>query len=80
MNISKSRRIIGLIILVLILSACNTNDQAINERGKIRIQALSDIDQAIQLMTLEEKAGQLIQAERSKLVILTSHVITSVQF
>jgi len=52
--------------LVLILSACNTNDQAINERGKIRIQALSDIDQAIQLMTLEEKAGQLIQAERSK--------------
>lgn len=54
-------------ILVLVLSACTTNNQTNNDRGKIIIKALSDIDQAIQLMTLEEKAGQLIQAERSKI-------------
>ena len=67
MQFSKSKRVITLVILVLILSACTTNNQTINDRGKISIKALSDIDQAIQLMTLEEKAGQLIQAERSKI-------------
>jgi len=34
------------------------------ERGKLSIKSLEDIDGAIALMTLEEKAGQLIQAER----------------
>ena len=67
MQVSKSKRRITLMILVLVLSACTTNNQTNNDRGKIIIKALSDIDQAIQLMTLEEKAGQLIQAERSKI-------------
>ncbi len=66
MRISKSKRLIT-IILVLILSACDINNQTDNDRGKIRIQTLADIEQAIQLMTLEEKAGQLIQAERSRI-------------
>lgn len=35
------------------------------DRGPIVIQSLEDIDSAIELMTLEEKAGQLIQAERA---------------
>ena len=38
--------------------------QESTERGKITITSLEDIDGAIGLMTLEEKAGQLIQAER----------------
>jgi beta-glucosidase len=63
MNMSK--RFISLIIIVLILSACDINNQSNNDRGKISIQSLSDIDQAIEVMTLEEKAGQLIQAERA---------------
>ena len=66
MRIIKSKRLIT-IILVLILSACDINNQVNNDRGKINIQTLADIDQAIQLMTLEEKAGQLIQAERSRI-------------
>ena len=67
MNINTSKRLISLIILVLILSACNTNNPSNNGRGKISIQVISDIDQAIQMMTLEEKAGQLIQAERANI-------------
>jgi beta-glucosidase len=67
MQVSKSKRVITLVILVLVLSACTTKNQTYNDRGKISIHTLSDIDQAIQLMTLEEKAGQLIQAERSKI-------------
>jgi beta-glucosidase len=63
MNMSK--RFISLIIIVLVLSACDINNQSNNDRGKISIQSLSDIDQAIEVMTLEEKAGQLIQAERA---------------
>ncbi len=40
-------------------------DEAIEEeRGQIVIKSLDDIDAAIAMMTLEEKAGQLIQAER----------------
>lgn len=35
------------------------------ERGPLKIQSLEDIDEAIMAMTLQEKAGQLIQAERS---------------
>lgn len=61
MNKNSVKRVISLIIVFLILSACSVN----NNRGRINIQSLSDIDQAIQEMTLEEKAGQLIQAERS---------------
>lgn len=34
------------------------------ERGKLIINSLEDIDGAIAIMTLEEKAGQIIQAER----------------
>jgi len=60
-----TKRFISLIILVLILSACDINNQSNNDRGKISIQSLADIDQAIEVMTLEEKAGQLIQAERA---------------
>lgn len=67
MQVSKSKRVITLVILVLVLSACTTKNQTYNDRGKISIHTLSDIDQAIQLMTLEEKAGHLIQAERSKI-------------
>lgn len=63
MQFIKSKGLFRFIILVLVLSACTSD----NGRGKIRIQSLSDIDQAIQAMTLEEKAGQLIQAERSKI-------------
>lgn len=61
MNKNNVKRVISLIIVFLFLSACSVN----NNRGRINIQSLSDIDQAIQEMTLEEKAGQLIQAERS---------------
>lgn len=40
-------------------------DEAVEEeRGQIVIKSLDDIDAAIAMMTLEEKAGQLIQAER----------------
>ena len=59
------KRIISLIITLLILSSCNSINPINNDRGRINIQSLADIDQAIQDMTLEEKAGQLIQAERS---------------
>jgi beta-glucosidase len=62
-----SKRFISLIILVLILSACDIINQTNNDRGKISIQSLADIDQAIEDMTLEEKAGQLIQAERASI-------------
>ena len=61
------KRIISLIITLLILSSCNSINPINNDRGRIKIQSLSDIDQAIQDMTLEEKAGQLIQAERSSI-------------
>lgn len=61
------KRIISLIITLLILSSCNSINPINNDRGRINIQSLSDIDQAIQDMTLEEKAGQLIQAERSSI-------------
>ena len=67
MQIIRSKGILTFIILVLVLSACTTYNQTNNGRGQIKIQSLSDIDQAIQSMTLEEKAGQLIQAERSKI-------------
>ena len=60
-------RIISLIITLLILSSCNSINPINKDRGRINIQSLSDIDQAIQDMTLEEKAGQLIQAERSSI-------------
>lgn len=66
-TINMSKRFISLIILVLILSACDINNQTSNDRGKISIQTLADIDQAIEVMTLEEKAGQLIQAERASI-------------
>jgi len=65
-----TKRIV-LLCMALLLSACTSNsiadtpNQTQNDRGKIIIRTLDDIDQAIQLMTLEEKAGQLIQAERS---------------
>lgn len=35
-----------------------------DERGRLSIKFIEDIDGAIALMTIEEKAGQLIQAER----------------
>ena len=63
------KRIISLMIALLILSSCDSINQINNDRGRINIQSLSDIDQAIQDMTLEEKAGQLIQAERSSISI-----------
>jgi beta-glucosidase len=53
--------------MVMVLGACDMNNQTNNDRGKISIKSLSDIEQAVQSMTLEEKAGQLIQAERASI-------------
>ncbi|MCK8060355.1 MULTISPECIES: glycoside hydrolase family 3 protein [unclassified Fusibacter] len=66
------------LIAVLLMGGCGTSEvedevvpvddetaQAQEERGKILIESLEDIDRAIKGMTLEEKAGQMIQAERS---------------
>lgn len=73
------KRIFSLMIALLVLSSCDSINQ-INDRGRINIQSLSDIDQAIQDMTLEEKAGQLIQAERSSVSIsdITKYNIGSI--
>jgi beta-glucosidase len=64
---NRSKRLISLIIMVMVLGACDMNNQTNNDRGKISIKSLSDIEQAVQSMTLEEKAGQLIQAERASI-------------
>lgn len=66
MNKNRVSRLIHLMIITLILGACSITNPTSN-RGRIKIETLSDIDEAIQLMTLEEKAGQLIQAERSSI-------------
>lgn len=65
MNIIKSKKLISFILVIMMLSACQNDNQVTKARGKIIIQSRDDIEQAIQLMTLEEKAGQLIQAERA---------------
>ena len=80
MNNNVIKRSISLIITLLILSSCDSMNQINNDRGRIYIQSLADIDQAIQDMTLEEKAGQLIQAERSSVSIsdITKYNIGSI--
>lgn len=79
MNKNSVKRLIQLGILTLILSACSSINPMSN-RGRIHIESLSDIDQAIQDMTLEEKAGQIIQAERSSVSIsdITKYNIGSI--
>ncbi|WP_117170183.1 glycoside hydrolase family 3 protein [Paraliobacillus sediminis] len=66
------KRILGvLVVFLIILTGCNvlTNEESEGntdkKRGKIIIESYQDIDKAIKEMTVEEKAGQLIQAERS---------------
>ncbi len=62
--------LIPTILITLIFTGCSvsksTNPEAIEtDRGKIVIDSRDSIKGAIQKMTLEEKVGQLIQAERS---------------
>lgn len=77
------KKIIVLLLILVMLSGCTTNNQSndtnnnivsmgnveeVNDgRGQIVINSLDDIDAAIALMTLEEKAGQMIQAERGSI-------------
>jgi beta-glucosidase len=61
----RLNHIILFIVMLMILSSCQVSDSAGLERGKIIIKKRSDIELAIQHMTIEEKVGQLIQAERS---------------
>ena len=65
---------IVLLGLLIILSGCLSNEKSLEDRddstpeatrqGQLVINRLEDIDDAITQMTLDEKAGQLIQAER----------------
>lgn len=74
-----SKRIVGvLLVIFLILTGCSvrTIDESVEseekvdkERDKIVIETYQDIDKAIEEMTVEEKAGQLIQAERSGITL-----------
>ncbi|GGM41054.1 beta-glucosidase [Paraliobacillus quinghaiensis] len=82
-----NKRIVGvLLVLFLILTGCNveTNEESEEntdeQRGKIVIETHEDIDKAIKKMTVEEKAGQLIQAELSgiKLSEITDFNIGSI--
>lgn len=63
------KRLLGiLLVLFFILSGCDfTNESEDNGRGKIIIESLEDIEKAINEMTLEEKAGQVIQTERESI-------------
>lgn len=66
-TLNSSKKFIQLMLVVLLLSSCAFDNPVNNSRGKISIRNFADIDRAIQLMTLEEKAGQLVQAERSSI-------------
>jgi beta-glucosidase len=77
-SLFRNAMYLGLALFVFIgsVSGCKQADELVSveaevektvtktERGKLSITSLEDIDVAISLMTLEEKAGQLIQAER----------------
>lgn len=75
-----------LVVFFLILTGCNVNnkeeseEKTDKERDRVIIESYRDIDKAIKEMTVEEKAGQLIQAERSaiKLSEITAYNIGSI--
>lgn len=86
-GIKMNQRVLGILLVVffLILTGCNVNDEASEDntdkqRGKITIESYQDIDNVIKEMTLEEKAGQVIQAERSGITLsdITKYNIGSI--
>jgi len=78
------KKLVLLLFIVLLVSSCKQNNEITDDptmteselnsdnqikRDELTIQSIEDIDSYIQTMSIEEKAGQLIQAEREGITL-----------